>query len=198
MQSILTEEELARRIAQGSHDVVVNPYPPGVLEGPPTRAAVLVPLAYRDNHWSLLFIRRTRNTNDGHSGQVAYPGGCLEPDDSGPVAAALREAEEEILGRLSDYRTVTNYQVTPVVGIVPWPYPLHLSREEVSRSFTIPLDWLTEPDNHVLHHRRLAPHLPPIPVIYFRDYDGEVLWGATASITMSLLRVLGQSPLNHP
>ena len=93
-----------------------------------------------------------------HSGQVAFPGGRADPEDTDPEQTALREAYEEIglrpsdvhlLGRLQDYLTITNYQVTPVVGVIPWPYDLHPAEEEVSRVFAIPLDWLAQAEHFV-------------------------------------------------
>jgi hypothetical protein len=91
---------------------------------------------------------------------------------------------------MRDYLTVTNYRVTPVVGVIPWPYPFRIASEEVSRVFTIPLTWLENPANHEERLRQLpAPHAP-VPVIYFHPYDGEVLWGASARFTLFLINIL--------
>ena len=93
-------------------------------------AAVLVPLLQAEGEWRLLLTQRT-HTVESHKGQVAFPGGRVDPEDESRVATALRETEEEIglprdrvrvLGQLDELLTVTQYRVTPVVGVVPWPW----------------------------------------------------------------------------
>ena len=89
--------------------------------------------------------------------------------------------------------TISNYRVTPVVAQIPWPYDVKAQIEEVSRIFTIPLKWLTAPKNRFIRHRKLPAFESPIPVIYFKDFDGEMLWGASARMTLLLLEALGLS-----
>ena len=148
--------------------------------------------------WEVLFTRRTSSLPE-HSGQVAFPGGRADPEDDSPEDTALREAEEEInldpsdvlvLGRLRELRTITNYCVQPIVGKIPWPYDFVLAKEEVSRVFSIPLEWLADPDNHKIQFRELPEPHPPAPVIYFDRYDGELLWGVSAEITLNFLESL--------
>jgi 8-oxo-dGTP pyrophosphatase MutT (NUDIX family) len=164
----------------------------------PRSAAVLVPLLRKDRTWQVLFTRRTSSLPE-HSGQVAFPGGRSDPDDLSPEFTALRETHEEIglspddvkvLGNLRELRTISNYCVNPVVGGIPWPYDFVIAREEVSRLFTIPLQWLADPDNHDIQFRELPPPYSPSPVIYFERYDNELLWGVSAEITLNFLESL--------
>ena len=182
---------------------------------PPRPAAVLLPLLrsgpWREpdpgpdravaslSVWHLLFIRRAEHPHDRHSGEVAFPGGRVDPHDPDPVATALREAEEEIgldpgqvevLGQLPAFHTVSGYRVTPVVGLIPWPLALRPDPTEVAEIFTLPLDWLREPRHR---HTRLWPH-PSHPhareVIFYQERDGQRLWGVTAWITVDFLGCL--------
>jgi len=164
----------------------------------PRPAAVLIPFLKLSGQWHILFTRRTESVAD-HKGQVAFPGGGADPRDTSPEYTALREAREEIglepadvkiLGRLQELPTVSNYCVTPIVGVMPWPYPLRLETGEVDREFVIPLVWLAEPSHHETRSRTLPGKLVQIPVIYFQPYDGELLWGVSAQITVNLLTSL--------
>jgi hypothetical protein len=94
----------------------------------------------------------------------------------------------KIIGRLGFLATVTNYIVTPVVGRIHWPCEFHLSVEEVSRIFTIPLHWLAEPANREMRPFQRVGYYED--VIYYQPYDGEILWGATARMTVEFLRIL--------
>jgi 8-oxo-dGTP pyrophosphatase MutT (NUDIX family) len=199
----LSEAEISQRLAdalQKTGEPASPEYPDlrELFNSPPVSAAVLLPLFKKEDHWHLLFIRRTVDQHE-HSNQVAFPGGHTDPQDATPEQTALREAREEIglqpdevrvLGRLRDFLTVTHYRVTPVIGVIPWPYSFHLAVQEVSRIFTIPLVWLADPNNHEIHERALPTPLDKVPVVYFHPYDGEVLWGASARFTLALLEVL--------
>jgi len=196
----LTEQEIREKLAAQHPSEPVNPFPSSILKGEPEAAAVLIPLLHHHNEWHLLYIRRTEVEGDIHSGQVAFPGGRAEARDSSAEMTALRETEEEIglkpedvrvLGHLPDFFTITNYRVTPVVGVMPWPYELRLASNEVVRAFTIPLSWLCDPANRQVRQRELPEGQAPLSVIYFKPYDDEVLWGASARITVNLLAALG-------
>jgi len=168
-------------------------------------AAVLIPLVWWKDEcprsgyeWHLVFTRRTEGV-EHHKGQVSFPGGGCDLDETTPEETALREAWEEIglmpkdvrlLGRLNDMVTITGYRVTPVVGVMPWPYELRLEPAEVMRVFTIPLAWLAERENW--EEQPITPiGVPrPIPVVKYREYDGELLWGVSARITLNLLKIL--------
>ena len=154
------------------------------------RAAVLIPLVQVHGQWNLLFTRRTDTVVD-HKGQVSFPGGARDEVDLSDEATALREAQEEIgldptcvkvLGKLQPFETISRYEIIPVVARLDWPVRLTLSPQEVSRVFTIPLSWLGDCRNWnevaYNHHR----------VIRYEPYDGELLWGITASITQQFLQ----------
>lgn len=196
----LPEAVIRDRLARVGHDPVENPYPPEVIQGKTRNAAVLVPFLLVEDKWHILFIRRTSNQDDRHGGQVAFPGGRADPRDRSPIITACRETQEEIgvapqdvqvLGRLNDILTITNYQVTPVVGVIPYPYTYQLAPGEVERVFTIPLGWLADDNNRTLKRRTLpTPYDREIDVIYFHTYQGELLWGASARIMVNLLSAL--------
>jgi 8-oxo-dGTP pyrophosphatase MutT (NUDIX family) len=162
-------------------------------------AAVLVPLLRKGGEWHLLFTRRT-DTVEHHKGQVSFPGGGCDDSERTPEETALREAQEEIglesnavrvLGRLNDVLTITHYRVTPVVGVIPFPYPFKLAPLEVVRAFTIPLSWLADRTNWDEQPVSVDGTPRPFPVITYHLYDGETLWGATARMTLNFLGVLG-------
>lgn len=199
----LTEKRIRNRLQSSWSDHIDSP-PINIFEflntapAEPTPAAVLMPLLKVGDSWELLFTRRL-DTLPEHSGQVAFPGGRCDPGDIGPEQAALRETEEEIgiksadvriLGRVNRFLTVTNYLVTPIVGIVPWPYPLVLAEAEVSHTFTIPLKWLANRNNRYQRTRTIPHSGQTITAIYFKDYYGEVLWGASARFTVRLIDML--------
>jgi 8-oxo-dGTP pyrophosphatase MutT (NUDIX family) len=157
------------------------------------RAAVLIPFVQAGGEWHILLTRRTDLVQD-HKGQVSFPGGGVEARDRDITATALRETHEElgidpgdvrVLGRSGDYLTISDYLVTPVVGTLPWPYPLRLEPREVSRAFTIPLGWLRQAENRE-ERTRLVKGIEA-QVIFFHPYDGEVVWGATARMLVEML-----------
>lgn len=170
----------------------------------PRAASVLIPLLRREDAWHILLIRRTEVEGDMHSGQVAFPGGAAEEGDNSSVDTALRETEEEIglhpdtvevLGVMPTTHTISNFMLTPVVGIIPWPFDIELSKNEVSRVFTIPLDWLMDKKHRRQENRRFA-GLLPFEVIYFDEYDDELLWGVSAHIMVEFLKIL-RTAIDH-
>ena len=157
------------------------------------RAAVLVPVIDDGGPLRLLLTRRTEDTPT-HKGQVAFPGGGLAAGDADAVAAALREAEEEVglgrdavevLGLLDDFPTVNWASVvTPVVARVRRLPTLTADPREVARIFEVPLTSLREPDRwRIQSVERQGISWP----VFFFPWDGETLWGLSAYITMSLL-----------
>ena len=130
-------------------------------------------------------------------GQVSFPGGRIDPEDDGPVAAALREAEEEIglppakvevIGIADRYRTVTGFEVTPVVGIVPPDLDLTPHPGEVADLFEAPLDYLLDPAHQQVPQRAVWRGRERR---YYRDrLGGRRIWGATAAMIVNLSRRL--------
>ncbi|MEA2009026.1 MAG: CoA pyrophosphatase, partial [Chloroflexota bacterium] len=103
----------------------------------------------------------------------------------------LARSDVNVLGRLDDLDTITNYRVTPIVGQIPWPYPLALATEEVSQTFTIPLAWLADSSNR--YTRPWTPvqgEIDSYPIIFYEEYKGEILWGASARMVVELVKRL--------
>ena len=143
----------------------------------------------------MLFTRRTDRV-ESHKGQVSFPGGACDEGETTPEQTALREAEEEIgiqpndvkvLGRLANLITISYFRVTPVVGVVKWPNVFRVGEHEVARVFTIPLGWLANATNRWQFEIGVKKR----SVIAYHPYDGELLWGATARMTVDFLKVLG-------
>ncbi|MGE5643852.1 MAG: NUDIX hydrolase [Byssovorax cruenta] len=199
MSITLTEEYISLRLAEALDAVPASS--DGYAEIDLTAetrlkcAAVLIPLVWQDDEWHLLFTRRTDKV-ESHKGQVSFPGGACDEGETTPEQTALREAEEEIglnpndakvLGRLANMITITYFRVTPVVGVIKWPAVFRVGEHEVARIFTIPVAWLANPANRWEFARPDTTR----SVIAYHPYDGELLWGATARMTVDFLRVLG-------
>jgi 8-oxo-dGTP pyrophosphatase MutT (NUDIX family) len=173
--------------------------PPEMMGSNSREAAVLIPFLRIDEGWHILYIRRAIFKGDQHSGQVAFAGGKRELGDASLEMTALREAEEEVgikqsdvtaLGHLNHHHTISKFQVTPYVGVIPWPYPLKLDRSEVAHAFTLPLNWLANSSHYRMEQRSHLDSKRPWPLIYYEEYEGELLWGATARMTLSLIEML--------
>jgi 8-oxo-dGTP pyrophosphatase MutT (NUDIX family) len=167
--------------------------PRAVLEDPALIcAAVLVPLLYKENEWHVLVTQRTQTVGH-HKGQISFPGGACEPGDVDLLATALREAHEEIgvppeaveiLGALDDMRTITDFSVTPFVGVIPYPFAYRLHAGEVEAVIEVPLSFLRDPA-----HLRVEqmPYEGRMHDVLFWDYGPYTIWGATARMLQSLL-----------
>jgi 8-oxo-dGTP pyrophosphatase MutT (NUDIX family) len=184
-------DRIARSLAADPpHDLL----PGDIIEGQdeePSPAAVLVAITDRPSPGLILTTRRDDLRT--HAGQVAFPGGRIDPGET-PCQAALREAQEEldldpgqvtILGEADDYRTVTGYQVTPVVGLVPPDLELTPNPAEVAGWFEAPLDFVLDPANQ----RRMSAEFRGRTRHYYQiDWQGRPIWGATAAMLVNLGR----------
>jgi 8-oxo-dGTP pyrophosphatase MutT (NUDIX family) len=161
----------------------------------PVPAAVLIPLVER-RELSVLFTQRATQLRN-HAGQISFPGGRIEANDSGPAAAALREAREEIgldarfvsvIGYLPDHVVITGFRITPVVAFVQPGFELLLASDEVEDTFEVPLSYLFDPANQRLQRRR-----SPVTgeEAEFREipFGDRTIWGATAGMLHTLYRV---------
>ncbi len=153
-------------------------------------AAVLVPIVHGTNP-GVLLTKRTSHLNK-HAGQVAFPGGRIEPGDASPEAAALREAQEEIgldprrvevLGRLPDYVTGTGFLISPVLALLPDGIELTPSPDEVEAIFTLPLHVLLDP---AAPEQRTAEYLDRTRQFWVWPHEEHYIWGATAAILVHL------------
>jgi 8-oxo-dGTP pyrophosphatase MutT (NUDIX family) len=160
-------------------------------------AAVLVPIVARRPQASVILTQRT-SALKAHSGQIAFPGGKLSSEDSGPAAAAIRETEEEIglspshiapVGYLDAYLTGTGYRVVPVVARVEPDHPLAPNPDEVDAVFEVPLSFLMSPENHRVGSRAFRGVLRHF---YEMPFEDRYIWGVTAGIIRGLYeRVYG-------
>lgn len=182
-------------------------HPPSVIDGdfraPENRtayrkAAVLVPLVEREGGLTVLLTRRTAHLRD-HGGQIAFPGGRVEPEDPSVSHTALRETQEEIglpperievLGVLDDYTTATAFSITPVVGLVHPPFELKLDSFEVDEAFEMPLAHLFDRDNC---QRNFIRQNDREHYYYAIPYGHHYIWGATAAMLVNLCRFLIES-----
>ncbi len=159
-----------------------------------TPAAVLVAVVDRPGPTVILTLRP--ETMRRHPGQVSFPGGRIDPGDDGPIAAALREAEEEIglppsrvevIGIADRYRTVTGFEVTPVLGIVPPDLRLTPHPGEVAAVFEAPLRHILDARHQ---HVRHALWRGKERTYYEIEWEGRKIWGATAAMIVNLSRRL--------
>jgi len=151
----------------------------------------------------VLLTKRTAHLRT-HSGQVSFPGGRIDPDDSGPEAAALREAQEEvgldpdrieILGRMRDFVTSTGYRITPVLALLQPGFAVDPSPHEVAAVFQLPLAVLLDPE---APRRRSLMFAGNPREFWVWPHPEHEIWGATAAILVHLAKRLRSHPgLNH-
>jgi 8-oxo-dGTP pyrophosphatase MutT (NUDIX family) len=153
-------------------------------------AAVLVPIVLREPEVAVLLTHRTEHLSS-HGGQIAFPGGKID-DGEDPVAAALREAEEETglapgfvepIGYLDGYITRTSFKVVPVVGLIRQGFTITPAPNEVADVFEVPLRFLMSAENHALHSREWQ---GKARTFYAMPYGERYIWGATAGMIRNL------------
>ena len=175
--------------ARGDHDV--DPVMREIAAVRPIRpAAVLVPIIAHAEP-TVLFTQRATHLPD-HAGQVSFPGGKIDPGDASPLAAALREAEEEIglerrfvdpLGYLDLYMTTLGYRIVPTLARIEPGFRLDLNHAEVDDVFEVPLAFLMAEENHKLQSREWRGMTRTVYAIPFGERH---IWGVTAGILRNL------------
>ncbi|MFC1989671.1 NUDIX hydrolase [Chloroflexota bacterium] len=165
-------------------------------------SAVLIPIYRKQGEYYILFTKRTEIVKD-HKGQISFPGGAYENYDDTLLDTALRETTEEIglpaekvklLGELDDFPTSTsNYIISPFVGAIQWPYPLKIDPIEVDEIIEIPISALLDKDCVSLETEIIDGQEA---TAYFYNYQGNVVWGATARILTQLLDIVRQAMKN--
>ncbi|MCB5226868.1 CoA pyrophosphatase [Alishewanella sp. 16-MA] len=156
------------------------------------QSAVLVPIIDYGDRLSVLFTQRCWHLTH-HPGQISFPGGKLEHAET-PAAAALRETEEEIgvtanriqlLGQLGSHHTLTGFQISPWVGLLPAGTPIIADPAEVSAVFEVPLTFFLDPRNC---HELWLPLRGQARQLHFMPFENKLIWGATAAIMAQLLQ----------
>lgn len=199
--AMLSADDLAARLSAAASAQVVIDDRPGARgnassrlgarqDGALTPAAVLVPII-RHAVPTVLLTLRGRHLK-AHAGQVSFPGGRIEPADASPVAAALREAEEEIglspaavqvIGSLGEHVTGTGFRVTPVVALVSPPVALRPDPGEVDEVFELPLATLLDPASLSWREEEILGRVRRFWVV---QHERHLIWGATAAMLVAL------------
>ena len=167
-----------------------------VISHPPfSHAAVLVPLFQKDGDCHLLFTKRSEEVKY-HKGEISFPGGVVDEEDRELINTALREAHEEIglkesdvriIGVLDDIVTITEFIVTPIVGLFPYPYPFKVSEVEIAELIEVPLASLLEED---CFSEREIFRDGQREIVFAYQYGKHIIWGATARILKQFLDLI--------
>lgn len=167
------------------------------------RAAVLVTLYQDRERFQILLIKRTEHVKT-HQGQIAFPGGTWQPEDRDPIATALREAYEEmgirpqdveVLGELDDTSTATsNFLITPVVGVIPFPYPFQVNAGEIAELLSLDLEALRDPE---AFQEEIWEREGGTVRVFVRREGSHVIWGATARILLHFGQILFPTPAGN-
>jgi len=167
-----------------------------VIEHPPfSHAAVLVSLFQKEGDCHLLFTKRSQEVKY-HKGEISFPGGVVDEEDKELINTALREANEEIglkesdvqiIGVLDDIVTITEFIVTPIVGLFPHPYPFKVSEAEIAELIEVPLASLLNEDS--FSERKIF-RGGQNEIVYAYQYEKYIIWGATARILKQFLDLI--------
>ncbi len=189
----MIEKEEIRRVITGRMKQSLSP-------GGKRRAAVLMPLYRREGEFQILLIKRTEHLKT-HQGQIAFPGGIWRPEDRDPTATALREVHEEIgispedvdvLGELDDTSTArSNFLITPIVGVIPFPYPFQIDTGEIADLLSLPIHVLRDPQ---AFHEEIWEREGETVRVFVRREGSHVIWGATARILRHFGEILFGAP----
>jgi 8-oxo-dGTP pyrophosphatase MutT (NUDIX family) len=186
VKEILTQREI-KRVASESGSVA---------EGPSlVKAGVLLPLFCKDGSYHILFTRRT-DTVKRHKGEISFPGGMYDASDRDLAATALREAHEEVgikpqdvqlLGELDEVMTLTDFIVSPFVGLIPFPYVFVPSAEEIAEIIILPLSGFLK--EGVLSEEDWQ-YGDKTAKVYTYHCGRHIIWGATARILRQFLDLI--------
>lgn len=177
-------------------------YEPQSLDADPAipKAAVMLLMYEHEGQPHVVFQKRTDRV-EHHKGQISFPGGAADPDDPDLLFTALRETHEEIgvhpdhveiLGRLDQMQTVSNFVVTPYVGwLSHYPYGWQFSDDEVAYLLEVPLGHLLDPKSHVPDRRTINGRTFVMPSY---EWQGDLIWGATARMLSNFLDVCSTVP----
>jgi 8-oxo-dGTP pyrophosphatase MutT (NUDIX family) len=167
-----------------------------VIEHPPfSHAAVLVPLFQKDGNCHLLFTKRSEEVKY-HKGEISFPGGVVDEEDLELINTALREADEEIglkesdvqiIGVLDDIVTITEFIITPIVGLFPYPYSFKVSEVEIAELIEVPLASLLDRD---CFSEREIFRGGQREIVFAYQYGEHIIWGATARILKQFLDLI--------
>ncbi len=150
-------------------------------------SAVLIPIFIKNGELSALFVKRSQSVRH-HRGEIAFPGGAFDINDRSLEHTALRETEEEIgvhpsdiriLAELDELKTPTQFHITPFIGVMPYPYPWRINKDEVELVFDVPLSRLVSRSAHRKGFRLMEKNIYEIHYYY---HDHHIIWGVTGNI----------------
>ncbi|WP_262691108.1 CoA pyrophosphatase [Kordiimonas aestuarii] len=203
LSEALKDDNPAARGRRSDYDLNVELKKLAAQGKPPRDAAVLVPIVDHAHGPTILLTKRTEHLSK-HAGQVSFPGGKIDDADADAVAAALREAEEEVgltadwvdvCGFLDTYRTGTGFEIVPVVALVRPGFELRLQASEVEAAFEVPLDFILDRRNH---KRQSAVWQGLRREYYAMPFGDFFIWGATAAMLVNLCDVMEHAADNAP
>ena len=193
-EKLLTNEDKLYEFIQqklSSHQQQTYKY----ADVPYKKAAVLIPLFFKNGETQLLFTQRTWKV-ETHKGQISFPGGMVDDTDSSLQETALRETWEEmgikssdvnVLGKTDKFLTNTNFMVTPYVGYFPYPYEYIINSDEIDRVIEIPLSHLIKPEIF-----EIKPWVRDGIKwnIHYYNYNGDIIWGVTGFLLSNFLSIV--------